>query len=190
MLTNRSMPRAVVIPELAYPDVGEAVKWLCHVFGFRQRLIIANHRVQLLVGKDGAVVVVQSSAGDGQDSRHSIMVRVPEVREHYATSKHRGATILKPLADYPYGERQYTAQDLGGHIWTFSQSISDVDPAQWGGEPLRVLPRFRGEGPRGRVQRLRHQQGHHPLSSGQAPAARIGAPDCEEMRLTANDRNS
>jgi uncharacterized glyoxalase superfamily protein PhnB len=114
----------------------EAVKWLCHVFGFRQRLFIANHRAQLLIGKDGAVVVVQSSAGDIQDSRHSIMVRVPEVREHHATSKHRGATILKPLADYPYGERQYTAQDLGGHIWTFSQSISDVDPAQWGGKLL------------------------------------------------------
>jgi uncharacterized protein YdhG (YjbR/CyaY superfamily)/uncharacterized glyoxalase superfamily protein PhnB len=136
MLTNRSMPRAVVIPELAYPDVSEAVKWLCHVFGFRQRLIIGNHRVQLLVGKDGAVVVVQSSAGDVQDARHSIMVRVPEVGEHHATSKHRGARILKPLADYPYGERQYTAQDLGGHIWTFSQSISDVDPAQWGGKLL------------------------------------------------------
>jgi hypothetical protein len=99
MLTNRSMPRAVVIPELAYPDVSEAVKWLCHVFGFRQRLIIGNHRVQLLVGKDGAVVVVQSSAGDVQDARHSIMVRVPEVGEHHATSKHRGARILKPLAD-------------------------------------------------------------------------------------------
>jgi uncharacterized protein YdhG (YjbR/CyaY superfamily) len=64
------------------------------------------------------------------------MVRVPEVREDHATSKHRGARILKPLADYPYGERQYTAQDLGGHIWTFSQSISDVDPAQWDGKLL------------------------------------------------------
>ena len=81
-------------------------------------------------------MIVQSSAGDIQDSLHSIMVRVPEVREHYATSKHWGARILKPLADYPYGERQYTAQDLGGHIWTFSQSISDVDPARWGGKLL------------------------------------------------------
>jgi hypothetical protein len=22
---------------------------------------------------------------------------------------------------------------LGGHVWTFSQSIADVDPASWGG---------------------------------------------------------
>src|SRR6266550_1026508 len=130
------MPQAVVIPELAYSDVNKAVKWLCHVFGFRQRLIIGNHRVQLLVGRDGAVVVVQSSAGEVQDARHSIIVRVPEVRGHHATSTNRGARILKPLADYPYGERQYTAQDLGGHIRTFSQSISDVDPARWGGKLL------------------------------------------------------
>jgi uncharacterized glyoxalase superfamily protein PhnB len=36
-------------------------------------------------------------------------------------------------ADFPYGERQYTVQDPGGHIWTFSQTIADVDPAAWGG---------------------------------------------------------
>ena len=25
------------------------------------------------------------------------------------------------------------AEDPGGHHWTFSQSIADVDPAEWGG---------------------------------------------------------
>jgi hypothetical protein len=30
-------------------------------------------------------------------------------------------------------EHQYTAQDLGGHRWTSSRSIADVDPAEWGG---------------------------------------------------------
>jgi uncharacterized glyoxalase superfamily protein PhnB len=41
--------------------------------------------------------------------------------------------IVNPPADYPYGERQYTAEDPGGHHWTFSESIADVDPASWGG---------------------------------------------------------
>ena len=45
----------------------------------------------------------------------------------------RGAQILDPPTDYPYGERQYTAVDLGGHTWTFSQSIVDVAPEDWGG---------------------------------------------------------
>ena len=44
-----------------------------------------------------------------------------------------GATIRSEPTDWPYGERQYSAEDPGGHIWTFSQSIADVDPADWGG---------------------------------------------------------
>lgn len=41
--------------------------------------------------------------------------------------------ILRPPTDYPYGERQYTAADPAGHVWTFSQTLADVDPASWGG---------------------------------------------------------
>lgn len=43
-----------------------------------------------------------------------------------------GAHILHPPTDYPYGERQYVAEDPGGHRWTFSQSIADIDPVSWG----------------------------------------------------------
>ena len=38
--------------------------------------------------------------------------------------------------DFPYGERQYTAQDPAGHQWTFSQTLADVAPSEWGGELL------------------------------------------------------
>jgi len=44
-----------------------------------------------------------------------------------------GARILQPPADYPFRERQYTAEDPCGHRWTFSQSIADVRPEEWGG---------------------------------------------------------
>jgi hypothetical protein len=33
----------------------------------------------------------------------------------------------------PYGERQYNADDFAGHSWTFSQSVEDVHPEEWGG---------------------------------------------------------
>jgi hypothetical protein len=33
-----------------------------------------------------------------------------------------------------YGERQYNALDLVGHSWTFSQSVNDVGPEEWGGQ--------------------------------------------------------
>lgn len=44
------------------------------------------------------------------------------------------ARILHPPTDYPYGERQYEVEDLAGHRWTFSQTIADVAPEEWGGE--------------------------------------------------------
>jgi uncharacterized glyoxalase superfamily protein PhnB len=138
MLSNRSIPRCTVIPELAYPDVGEAVDWLRDAFGFTLRLRIANHRAQLHVG-DGAVVLTEQRVGEGGGSHgeavHSVMVRVEDVDRHYERAKARGARILRPPTDYPYGERQYTAEDLAGHRWTFSQSIADVAPEEWGGTP-------------------------------------------------------
>jgi uncharacterized glyoxalase superfamily protein PhnB len=62
-------------------------------------------------------------------------VRVDDVDAHHARAGERGARILGPPADYPYGERQYTAQDPGGHRWTFSQSIADVPLEDWGATP-------------------------------------------------------
>ena len=32
----------------------------------------------------------------------------------------------------PFGVRQYTVKDIGGHWWTFSQNIRDVAPDEWG----------------------------------------------------------
>ena len=48
MKPNRSMPSAVVIPVLIYPDVREAVAWLSGAFGFVERLQIGeSHRSQM-----------------------------------------------------------------------------------------------------------------------------------------------
>jgi len=152
MRTNRSMPSSTVIPVLVYPDVAMAVDWLCGAFGFTERLRIGNHRSQLTLG-DGSIIVAARARGLGGDSKktgegrrshqaeasRSVMVRVPDVDSHFERAKKRGAKILQPPADYPFGERQYTAEDLGGHTWTFSQSIADVAPEKWGGSV--VTPR-------------------------------------------------
>ena len=142
MIANRSVPTASVIPVLAYVDVPEAAEWLCRAFGFRERLRLGHHRAQLVVG-DGAVIVVQLDA-TGREAAgapvtrtdtvtHAVHVRVADARAHHDDAIRAGARILQRPADHPYGERQYTAEDPGGHRWTFSESIADVDPADWGG---------------------------------------------------------
>ncbi len=133
MLTNRSSPSATVIPVLPYVDVLEAAEWLCRAFGLKERLRIGDHRVQLVFG-DGAVIV--SELGDERAAAHSVHVRVENVDRHHDAAVRAGAVILRPPTDHFYGERQYTAEDLGGHRWTFSESIADVDPASWGGTAI------------------------------------------------------
>lgn len=64
---------------------------------------------------------------------HSVLVRVESVDAHCSTARQHGATIVRGPSTYPYGERQYTARDPGGHLWTFSESVDDVDPAAGGG---------------------------------------------------------
>jgi uncharacterized glyoxalase superfamily protein PhnB len=129
-MNNRSIPAVTVIPVLAYADVAAAVEWLCRVFGFEERLRIADHRAQLDVG-DGAVVVTDGGEAEaGRD--HSIMVRIADMDAHFARVR-EFARVIRPPADHPYGERQYTVKDPGGHVWTFLQTIADVDPRDWGG---------------------------------------------------------
>jgi uncharacterized glyoxalase superfamily protein PhnB len=130
-IPNRSVPTSTIIPVLGYADLGETVDFLCNAFGFTERLRIGTHRAQLLFG-DGAVIVTSVQSARANDGSHSVHVRVDDVDGHHERAREHGARISHPPADYPFGERQYTAEDPGGHRWTFSQSIADVDPEDWG----------------------------------------------------------
>jgi uncharacterized glyoxalase superfamily protein PhnB len=138
MKANRSIPSAIVIPVLVYPDVREAVRWLAEAFGFEERLQIGeNHRSQLKFG-DGGALIVADVHGDQRPPRpgeitHSVVVRVDDARAHCERARSHGARIVMEPTDWEYGERQYAAEDPAGHRWTFSETLEDVDPADWGG---------------------------------------------------------
>ncbi|MRG47971.1 glyoxalase [Chitinophaga sp. SYP-B3965] len=126
-MDNRSMPSATIIPVLGYKDVSNAIAWLCRTFGFKERWRAGDHRAQLAFG-NGAIAV-----NDQPGQISNLMVRVPYVDAHYEHALAAGAQIIHPPADYPYGERQYTVVDPGGHFWTFTESIDDLLPEDWGG---------------------------------------------------------
>jgi uncharacterized glyoxalase superfamily protein PhnB len=104
---------------------------------------------ELTIG-DGAVIVTERRVTQVLDSpdatvlrpprrgvvSHATVVRVDDVDAHYRKSRQTGARIVQAPEDKPWGERQYTVEDLAGHSWTFSQTIADVDPSNWGGELL------------------------------------------------------
>ncbi|HEX4033521.1 MAG TPA: VOC family protein [Solirubrobacteraceae bacterium] len=141
MRANRSIPAATVIPVLIYPDVRAAVAWLEQAFGFAERVKIGeDHRSQMNVG-DGGAVIIGDVRGDRRPPRegettHSVIVRVGDAAAHCAHARENGAVIRGELVDYPFGERQYNAADPWGHQWTFSQTLADVAPEEWGGESV------------------------------------------------------
>ncbi|MES9607080.1 VOC family protein [Actinomadura sp. NPDC000929] len=140
MKANRSVPSATVIPVLIYPDVRAAVAWLAAAFGFVEGVRTGEgHRAQFQVD-DGAVIV-----GDVHGDRraplpdgasHSMMVRVEDIDAHCAHAREHGARIVTEPTDFEYGERQYTATDLAGRRWTFSETLADRAPEDWGGESI------------------------------------------------------
>lgn len=134
---NRSAPPFSVVPVLTYPDVGEAVDWLARVFGFVEHVRIGDHRAQLGFG-DGGVIVADAShgrrpPGSADGVTLSVMVRVVDIDRHYERACAGGARPLGAPSDQPFGERQYTALDPAGHRWTFTESVADLAPEDWGG---------------------------------------------------------
>jgi uncharacterized glyoxalase superfamily protein PhnB len=140
MRSNRSIPAATVIPVLSYPDVRAAVAWLAAAFGFIERVRIGDdHRAQLSIG-DGAVIVADTGGNrrppDPSVTTHSVIVRVADVRDLLDQASRQSAMIVMEPTEFPFGERQCTVQDPWGHQWTFSQTIADVAPEEWGGETI------------------------------------------------------
>ncbi len=103
------------------------------------RLRIANHRIQMNVG-DGALVVTEQEDLDARAiaKAQRVMIRVENADAHCAHARAAGVRILAEPTDYPYGERQYEAEDFAGRRWKFTQSIADIAPEDWGGESVKL----------------------------------------------------
>jgi uncharacterized glyoxalase superfamily protein PhnB len=138
MLTNRSAPPATVTPVLIYPDVRAAVEWLESALGFEEQVRIGDaHRSQLKVGTDGAVVVADvrgdQVAPGGTAVTQLVKIRVEDVDAAFARASEAGARVLEELETHMYGERSCVVEDPGGHRWELTQTVRDVEPAEWGG---------------------------------------------------------
>jgi PhnB protein len=143
---NRTMPACTVIPELVYDDVSGAIDWLCDTFGLVERWRAGEHRAQLSIGRC-TVAITEPRTSNVRPGGRSLLVRVPDAAAHCERARARGATIVREPEDFPYGERQYTAEDPCGHRWTFSQSIADVAPEDWGGTSAPGMTAARAAAP-------------------------------------------
>ena len=131
MKPNGCIPPCSVIPEVAYPDVGEGARWLVEAFGFEVRVRIANHRIQMMLGESALVV---RERREDHISRSSIMLRVDDADATCARAVAMGGRLVHAPESHPYGERQGHVEDFAGNQWTLSQTIGDADPREFGFE--------------------------------------------------------
>ena len=142
MATNRSAPWARIVPVLAVADVRQAVAWYVNVLGFVEHVRIGDgHRVQLGLADERAELIVREFRSGEQESgtTHQVMFRVSDVDAVLEAARAAGATADASSRDWQYGERQAGLVDPFGHGWVLTQTLRDVDPADWGGET--VVPR-------------------------------------------------
>jgi uncharacterized glyoxalase superfamily protein PhnB len=132
-----------ITPYLLYEDVSGALEWLASTFGLEERLRVKDDNGIVthaeMVIEDG-VVMLGHPGPDYQSPKRTgnvtqlTHVYVDDVDKHYEHAKGTGATIIRELADQPYGDRSYGAEDLEGHHWFFAQHVRDVPPEEWGAQ--------------------------------------------------------
>jgi predicted enzyme related to lactoylglutathione lyase len=140
MIVNRSAPPGPVVPVLRYTDVEKAIIWLCAAFGFKERLRTPAepdgtiHHAQLALDEGGVMLTTSV----GPPVAFWVFVKVANVDAHCERAQQFGARIVRPPKTAEFGERQYTAEDLAGNEWTFSQTVADVDPEKWGAQVKEI----------------------------------------------------
>ena len=140
MVVNQSAPSSTVVPVLVYGDVEKAIEWLSGAFGFSERLraggpggVISHAQLRaaggdIMIGRQGGPF----KAPRPDETSQYVLITVEDVVVHFEHAKAFGAHIISPPQDMPFGVRQYTVSDPGGHWWTFSQNVADVPPHEWG----------------------------------------------------------
>lgn len=130
-----------ILPHLIYDDVGAAVEWLTHAFGFSERVFVRHvrpdgtvERTQMQVEDSVITLGLPSVHGDSPRRGVSSMlyVYVGDVDEHYRRTRAAGATIVLDLATQPWGDRRYQVTDPEGHQWSFAQHVGNVEPCSPG----------------------------------------------------------
>jgi uncharacterized glyoxalase superfamily protein PhnB len=138
------MPHPSVVPALFYQNPKAALEFLQKAFGFELELLIEDEagnlqHSQLRFG-DGLVMVGtewsekhRSPASlDGRNTQTThLYLRGETVDEHCKRAKAAGADVYMEPADQFYGDRTYQARDPEGHMWSFAQTVKQVEPADW-----------------------------------------------------------
>ncbi len=128
---------------LSYVDPRAALDFLRDAFGFELDLLIEDESGKLAHSQmtygEGRIMVGNEWSADhkspqsiGRKCTQTVhMHMLEDIDQHCEKARRAGAEIIQECETQFYGDRTYRARDPEGHIWTFSQTVEVVTPAQW-----------------------------------------------------------
>lgn len=127
------MAATEIIPYLFYRDVPAALDWLSRAFGLTEemrhatpggmhaQMMLDGQRIMMGQGADAWRMVSPHGLGH---ATQGVFVYLDHVDAHHDRAAAAGAEIAAPPHDEGYG-RTYTARDLDGHPWFFTERPRD-----------------------------------------------------------------
>ncbi len=118
---------AKLFPAIKYDDAPTALNWLKAAFGFEPHAVHkddAGNIVHVEMKKGDAMIMFGGSRPPEESNPWctepmGVYVCVDDIEAHFTQAKAAGADIVRPLSDTPYGSREYSVRDCGGHLWSF-----------------------------------------------------------------------
>lgn len=113
------------VPYLACEDAAAAIEWYAEVFGSEEVLRLDSPggkigHAQLEVF-DGRLYLADRDGGPSH-----VHAFVPDVDALFARAEAAGATVVMPVEDRFWGDREGTLRDPFGHEWSLSTHLRDV----------------------------------------------------------------
>jgi len=122
-----------IYPTLRYRDAAAMIRWLQDAFAFtvhadyrdddgsvvHAQLAYGSGMVMLSQVRDSDYDRLLSTPGDGALPTGCVYIAVDDVDAHHDRARAAGAEIVMPLADQPYGSRDFSCRDPEGYLWSF-----------------------------------------------------------------------
>ncbi len=125
---------STTIPIIRYRDAGAAISWLCRAFGFQvflrvdgspgvehARLILEKNMVMLAsLGRKGRFEQSFKAPGAAGGITQCVLLTVESPDRVYQSAVASGAKIIDEIADFEFGGRLFSCEDIESHVWVFS----------------------------------------------------------------------
>ena len=140
--------RAAIVPSVFYRDPLAALKWLEAAFGFETVTLLTDAEGQLAHSEMAFRGASLSVSGEfGGDLLGGVQMKSPQnlggsgsqflrveldtgIDAHCERARAAGARITAEPETQFYGARVYRALDLEGHVWNFTQEVSEPTVAE------------------------------------------------------------